>query len=70
MDQLTPKSTAKIKQVLVRMLAETGLLDSTASQRIVRPAPSKALINLVAKTDPTHLRCLLLSDIDIRQLKP
>lgn len=69
-DQLTPTSTAKIKQVLVRMLAEAGLLDSTASQRIVRPVPSKALVNLVAKTDPAHLRCLLLSDIDIRQLKP
>jgi hypothetical protein len=68
-DELTPKSTAKIKQVLVRMLAETGLLDSTTSQRIARPAPSKALVNLVAKTDPTDLRCLLLSDIDIRQHK-
>lgn len=68
-DQLTPKSTAKIKQVLVRMLAETGLLDSTTSQRIARPAPSRALVNLIAKTDPTQLRCLLFSDIDIRQLK-
>lgn len=69
-DQLTPKSVAKIKQVLVRMLAETGLLDSTASQRIARPVPSKTLVNLIAKSDPTHLRCLLLSDMDIRQLKP
>lgn len=69
-DQLTPKSTAKIKQVLIRMLSEAGLLDSTASQRIVRPVPSKALVNLIAKTNPAHLRCLLLSDADIRQLKP
>jgi len=68
-DQLTPKSIAKIKQVLVRMLAETGLLDSTSSQRIARPAPSKALANLIAKADPMHLHYLLLSDIDIRQLK-
>jgi hypothetical protein len=69
-DRLTPKSIAKIKQVLIRMLAEAGLLDSTASQRIVQPVPSKALVNLLAKTDPMHLRCLLLSDLDIRQLKP
>jgi hypothetical protein len=68
-DQLTPKSTAKIKQVIVRMLAEAGLLDSTTSQRIVRPVPSKALVNLIRKSDPLTLRCLLLSDIDIRQLK-
>ena len=50
------------------MLAEAGLLDSTASQRIVRPAPSKALVKLIARTNPMNLRCLLLSDADIRQL--
>jgi len=68
-DELTPKSVAKIKQVLVRMLAESNLLDSTSSQRIVRPVPSKALVNLVAKSDAMNLRWLLLSDMDIRQLK-
>jgi hypothetical protein len=67
-DELTPKSIAKIKQVLIRMLAEAGLLDSTASQRIVRPVPSKALVKLIARTDPMNLRWLLLSDADIRQL--
>jgi hypothetical protein len=67
-DKLTAKSIAKIKQVLVRMLAEAGLLDSTASQRIVRPVPSKELFTLIARTDPLNLRCLLLSDADIRQL--
>ena len=67
-DQLTSKSIAKIKQVLIRMLAEAGLLDSTSSQRIMRPMPSKALLKLVTRTNPMNLRCLLLSDADIRQL--
>ena len=43
---LTDKSKAKVKQVLIRMLAEAGLLDSTASQRIQRPVPSRALARL------------------------
>ena len=68
-EKLTDKSIAKIKQVLSRMLAEAGLLDSTASQRIARPAPSKGLLNLIARKDHANLRWLLLSDLDIRQLK-
>jgi hypothetical protein len=68
-DQLAAKSIAKIKEVLIRMLAEAGLLDSTSSQRITPAVPSKALKTLIAKTDPTHLRFLLLPDADIRQSK-
>ena len=67
-DRLTDKSRAKVKQVLVRMLAEAGLVDSTRSQRLQRPIPSKALARLVAETDARRLRFLLLSDADIRQL--
>lgn len=66
-ENLTPKSMAKVKQVIIRMLAEAGLLDSTDSQRITRPVPSKALTRLIARTDPQTLRCLLLSDAEIRQ---
>lgn len=65
-DGLTDKSRAKVKQVLIRMLAEAGLLDSTANQRIQRPVPSRALARLVAETDANRLRFLLLSDADIR----
>jgi len=67
-DQLTDKSRAKIKQVLIRMLAEAGLINSTAAQRIQRVVPSKALARLIAQTDPKRLRFLLLSDTEIRQL--
>ena len=69
-------------QKLSRYATDASILEQIALQRgepqrdiaqrlrIARPVPSKALVNLIAKTDPTHLRCLLLSDIDIRQLKP
>lgn len=67
-EKLTPKSIAKIKQVIVRMLAEAGLLDSTTSQRITRPVPSKGLVKLITRSNPMDLRCLLLSEADIRHL--
>lgn len=67
-ENLTDKSRAKVKQVLIRMLAEAGLLDSTASQRLLRPVPSKALARLIAEADSKRLRFLLLSEADIRQL--
>lgn len=67
-EDLTDQSQAKVKQVLIRMLAEAGLLDSTASQRLQRPVPSKALARLIAEADAHRLRFLLLSEADIRQL--
>lgn len=67
-ERLTDKSRAKIVQVMVRMLAEAGLLESTVTQRIQRPIPSKALLHLLAKTDRNRLRWLLLSDTETRQL--
>ena len=67
-EALTDKSRAKIKQVLTRMLAEAGLLDSTESQILQRPVPSRALVRVVAEHDPRRLRFLLLPDADIRQL--
>lgn len=67
-EKLTEKSLAKIKQVLIRMLAEAGLLDSTSSQRLTPSLPSRDLARLIAKTDAQRLRFLLLSESDIRQI--
>jgi len=66
-ERLTDKSRAKVKQVLIRMLAEAGLLDSTASQRIRQPVPSKALVQLLSSQDARRLRFLLLAGADIRK---
>jgi hypothetical protein len=69
-ERLTDKSRAKVKQVLIRMLAEAGLLDSTASQRIRQPVPSKALVQLLSIRDARRLRFLLLAGADIRKPSP
>jgi hypothetical protein len=66
-ESLTDKSKAKIKQVLTRMLAEGGLIDSTKSQRLQSAFPSRALSRLVAETDSKRLRFLLLPEASIRQ---
>jgi len=66
-ERLTDKSKAKVKQVIIRMLAEAGLIDSTKAQRLQVAIPSQALARLVAETDPKRLRFLLLPDASIRQ---
>jgi hypothetical protein len=67
-EKLTDKSVAKVKQVLIRMFAEAGLLDSTSSQRLTPSLPSRALALLITETGGKRLRYLLLSDADIRHL--
>ena len=65
---LTDKSTAKIRQVLFRMLAEATLVESTRNLMLTPFMPSRAFAKVVAKTDAKQLRWLLVSDQDIRHL--
>ena len=67
-EKLTDKSRAKVRQVILRILAEAGLIDSTRSQKLLRPIPGRPLAALIAKTDPKQLRWLLLSDQETRQI--
>ena len=67
-EALTDKSTAKIRQVLCRMLAEASLVDSTSSLLLTPSIPSRALAKVVAKSDANQLRWLLVADADIRHL--
>ena len=67
-EHLTASSRAKVEQVLIRMLVEAGLLDTAQSQKIMRAVPSRALARVVAASDPSRLRFLLLSENDIRTL--
>jgi hypothetical protein len=67
-EALTDKSVAKIRQVLLRMLAEASLIDSTRGLMLTPAMPSRALAKVVAKTDINQLRWLLVADEDIRHL--
>ena len=68
-ERLKPSSRAKVEQVMTRMLAEGGILDSAQNQKIVRSFPSRALARVVAAGEASRLRFLLLADSDIRELK-
>lgn len=68
-DALTEKSRDKVKQVLIRMLAEGGLLNSTSDMGIQRPSPGTALLKLISKKNPADLRVFLLSDAEIRNIR-
>lgn len=67
-ENLTDKSRAKVRQVMLRILAEAGLIDSTTSRKLQRPMPGRVLADLIAKKDPKQLRWLLLSEQEIRQI--
>jgi hypothetical protein len=67
-EKLTDISRAKVRQVILRILAESGLMDSTASRKLLRPMPSRPLAKMIAKTNSMQLRWLLLSEQEIRQI--
>ncbi len=67
-EKLTDKSRAKVRQVILRILSEAGLMDSTDSRKLQRPVPSRGLAKLLAEKDSKQLRCLLLSEQEIRQI--
>lgn len=67
-DELSDLSLGKIRQVVFKMLFESGLIDSTEAKHITPPIPSGELLRRIAATDPAHLRWILLSDADIRSI--
>jgi Putative inner membrane protein (DUF1819) len=64
--QLTTSSKNKVRQVLLRMLAEAGLLtDGTALGSIQRPALSPAVTGAVIADNPQWLAGFLVPDTEI-----
>ena len=65
---MTDKSRAKVRQVLFRILADAGLLNSTADLQIMLAIPSVKVIELIVNDDPRWLAGLLMADTDISLL--
>ena len=64
--QLTPSSKNKIRQVLVRMLTEAGLLEKgTSLGTIQRPALSSAVEQVVISDSPAWLAAFLVPTAEI-----
>ena len=68
--RLTPSSKRKIRQVLLRMLAEAGLLVSTRHGAIQRPVLSPAVIRAVTADDRRWLAGFLVPDAEIASHRP
>jgi hypothetical protein len=60
-ERLSEKSRAKIRQVILRMLVEAGLMETTASRQLRQPVVSAGLRGLLGETAPEDLRFLLVS---------
>lgn len=67
-EALSDKSRAKIRQVMIRMLAEAGFLNNTTSKLLQRPIPGKELARLWAHASPGRFRFLLVSNADLHHL--
>jgi len=63
---LATSSKAKVRQVLLRMLAEAGLLGTgSALGTIHRPPLSSEVVRVVTTDKPTWLACFLVPDTEI-----
>lgn len=62
---LSEITKAKIKQVLFRILAESGLIDSVKTRRIMQPYISEKIIRLIINEHSDFLRACLFTDSDI-----
>ena len=71
MARLSPSSKAKIRQVLLKMLQEAGLLSSsTVPLTIQRPDLSPAVLKVITEDHPDLLAGFLFPDLEIAQWRP
>ncbi|MCK6622793.1 MAG: DUF1819 family protein [Calditrichaceae bacterium] len=66
---LSETSRAKIKEVLFRILAESGLIASSKNWQITPPYVPEKIIELVTREDAKYLKAFLLPDKDIQTWK-
>lgn len=65
LETLSESTQKKLQQVMYRMFAESGLIDSTKNKMILRPYLSEALIETIVHDDPKLLAAFLYANNDI-----
>lgn len=68
--QLKPTSKNKIRQVLLKMLTEAGLLTKGSALTIHRPALSPAVVLAITTDSPHWLAAFLVPDLEIPHRRP
>jgi len=69
LESLTDSSKKKNRQVVFKILAEAGIIESVKIKRITPSFLSKEIKKIVVKDNPAWLKVFLLSDIDIQKAK-
>lgn len=70
MELLSTLTEKKIRQVIFRILAEAGLINTT-KDRIIQPQLIDTnLVKAIVDDNPSWLKVLLVSDMDIEKFKP
>jgi len=68
--RLKPTSKHKIRQVLLKMLDEAGLLTKGTALNIHRPALSPAVVRVITADSPHWLAAFLVPDLEISLRRP
>jgi hypothetical protein len=68
--RLKPTSKHKIRQVLLKMLDEAGLLTKGTALNIHRPALSPAVVRVITPDSPNWLAAFLVPDLEISLRRP
>ena len=68
--RLKPTSKNKIRQVLLKMLTEAGLLAKGNALTIHRPALSPAVVRVITADSPQWLAAFLVPDMEISHRRP
>ncbi len=69
MDNLTPITQKKVKQVTFKILEQAEIIDSTKSKMIQPQIADDAVVKVILSDNPKWLQIFLLSDQDIANLK-
>jgi hypothetical protein len=69
LNNISEKTTKKVKQVLFKMLEQVGLINSAKEGVIIKPFLSDDAIRIILKDDVSLFAGFLLPDAEIRSLK-
>lgn len=69
LQNISEKTQYRIKNLIFRMLAQSGLIDSVKNKNIQKPYIPKELENIVANYSVKYLAVFLYSDTDIKNIK-
>lgn len=67
-EKLTEITAKKVKQVIFKILEQSGIIDNIKSKSIQPQLLDEALINAILEDNPNWLKVLLMSDRDIANL--